>query len=152
MSKKLEKAEAAICEKAASYPDAVKEHPWGDQVFKVKKKIFVFVGMHDGAFHFSAKLPESSEAALMFPFATPTAYGLGKAGWVSCKFAGKDEIPVALLLTWLDESYRAIAPKTQLKALLARQGGAVAKEAVTPPSRKAAPAKAAARQGSRRRS
>jgi predicted DNA-binding protein (MmcQ/YjbR family) len=49
--------------------------------------------------------------ALTLPFASATRYGLGKSGWVSAKFAADEEIPTQLLLEWIDESYRAIAPK-----------------------------------------
>lgn len=56
--------------------------------------------------------------ALMLPFAEPTGYGLGKSGWVTATFnAGEKAPPVALLKQWLDESYRAIAPKKLVKAL-----------------------------------
>lgn len=36
---------------------------------------------------------------------------------MSAKFGTKDDVPVDLLLEWLDESYRAIAPKKLVKAL-----------------------------------
>jgi hypothetical protein len=56
-------------------------------------------------------------AALMFAFAQPTGYGLGKSGWVSARFGATDEPPTGLLLAWLDESFRAVAPKRLVKAL-----------------------------------
>jgi hypothetical protein len=56
----------------------LEEFPWGERVVKVKKKIFVFLGKGDRGFGLSAKLPQSQDAALMLPFAEPTAYGLGK--------------------------------------------------------------------------
>jgi predicted DNA-binding protein (MmcQ/YjbR family) len=50
------------------------------------------------------------------PGATPTGYGLGKAGWVSLT-VGKNEPGIDLLSDWVDESYRMVAPK-RLAALL----------------------------------
>jgi hypothetical protein len=34
----------ALFEHASAKPDAVLDHPWGDTVFKVRGKIFVFLG------------------------------------------------------------------------------------------------------------
>lgn len=47
-----------------------------------------------------------------------TAYGLAKSGWVTARFQRSDRIPLALLCTWMEESYQAVAPKS-LVALLA---------------------------------
>ena len=50
---------AAIRKRALSYPEAVEDHPWGDQVIKVRGKIFVFLGAgKDGGFGMSAKQDE----------------------------------------------------------------------------------------------
>lgn len=66
----------------------------------------------DGSLGLSCKLPQSSEAAVtMFSFAAPTGYGLGRSGWVSARFDEGDDVPVDLLAQWLEESYRAVAPK-----------------------------------------
>jgi predicted DNA-binding protein (MmcQ/YjbR family) len=108
----------ALQKAAAAYPGAWEDHPWGETVYKVGKKIFVFLGVDrgDGSFGLSCKLPHTSEAAItMFSFATPTPYGLGKSGWVSAHFEEKDDVPVELLLQWLEESYQAIAPKRAAK-------------------------------------
>jgi predicted DNA-binding protein (MmcQ/YjbR family) len=97
---------------ALSYPEAVEDFPWGERVVKVRKKIFVFLGLPDGPeLTVTVKLPNSVDAALMFPFASPTGYGLGRAGWVSCRFPKKSAIPIELVEAWIDESYRAVAPK-----------------------------------------
>jgi predicted DNA-binding protein (MmcQ/YjbR family) len=81
-------------------------------VFKVAKKVFVFLGHSDSGYGLSCKLPDSGEAAItMFSFAEPTGYGLGKAGWVSAHFEPRDDVPVDLLKQWIDESYVAVAPK-----------------------------------------
>jgi predicted DNA-binding protein (MmcQ/YjbR family) len=106
----LKAAERALMKAALAYPEAREDHPWGDTVVKVKGKIFVFCGFHQGKLYFTAKLPHGRDAALMFPFTKPTGYGLGKAGWVSASFASGEDVPLPMLLEWLDESYRAVAP------------------------------------------
>ena len=94
-------------------PGAWEDHPWGESVAKVGKKVFAFLGMPEegGSLSLSVKLPESAEEALSMPFAEPTGYGLGRAGWVSSRFAPGDQPPVDILCDWIEESYRAIAPK-----------------------------------------
>lgn len=107
-----ERAEASLRAVALGYPEAYEDHPWGDTVFKVKGKVFVFMGAaKNGDFGISTKLPLSNAVALMLPFAEPTRYGLGKSGWVSARFGPKDEVPLDMLSSWIDESYRAVAPK-----------------------------------------
>jgi predicted DNA-binding protein (MmcQ/YjbR family) len=104
----------ALKVKAKACPGAWEDHPWGETVYKVGKKVFVFMGVDndDGTFGLSCKLPDSHEAAItMFSFAAPTGYGLGKAGWVSARFGKKDDVPVGLLEQWIAESYAAVAPK-----------------------------------------
>ena len=103
---------------ALGFPEAYEDHPWGEDVAKVNKKVFVFFGMPEGAvFGLTTKLPESREFALTFPFTEPSGYGLGKAGWISATFNKGDDIPVDMLMDWIDESYRAVAPKRLSKLL-----------------------------------
>jgi predicted DNA-binding protein (MmcQ/YjbR family) len=97
---------------AAQKPGAWEDDPWGETVYKVGKKVFVFLGHPDYGYGLSCKLPDSSEAAItMFSFAEPTGYGLGKAGWVSARFEAREDVPVDLLKQWIDESYTAVAPR-----------------------------------------
>ena len=112
----------AILEKlrqaALAYPGAHEDHPWGETVVKVARKVFIFLGKPgDGGIGFSVKLPASGGVALALPFCQPTGYGLGKSGWVSATFKRAKDVPVDMVLEWIDESYRAIAPKTMVKAL-----------------------------------
>jgi predicted DNA-binding protein (MmcQ/YjbR family) len=120
MATKKRQIGAQLRAAALAYPEAVEEFPWGERVIKVKKKVFVFLG-HDGddGVGLSVKLPHSGGFALSLPFASPTAYGLGKSGWVSASFGAKDDVPVEMLRAWIDESYRAVAPKKLVAALAA---------------------------------
>jgi predicted DNA-binding protein (MmcQ/YjbR family) len=114
---KLAAAEAALRKAGMAFPEVTEDFPWGHRTLKVKGKAFIFMSNEEGTFSLSVKLPHSSDFALMQPFARPTGYGLGKAGWVSASFSKKDAVPVPLLIAWLTESYRAIAPK-KLAALV----------------------------------
>jgi predicted DNA-binding protein (MmcQ/YjbR family) len=107
----LKKFETEIRKIGLAYPEAYEEFPWGHCALKVNKKAFAFLGLSDESFSISMKLPVSKDFALALPFASPTGYGLGKSGWVSSRFGPNDDVPVGLLQTWLEESYRTIAPK-----------------------------------------
>jgi predicted DNA-binding protein (MmcQ/YjbR family) len=110
-------AHAQLLKHALSYPGAFEDHPWGETVVKVKKKIFIFLGKPEDGLSLSVKLPESGTFALGLDWTEPTGYGLGKAGWVSARFGAKQKPPVDVLCKWIDESYRAVAPVTLLKEL-----------------------------------
>ena len=107
----LARGAAAVRRRALALPEAVEDFPWGESAFKVRGKVFLFLHRDGEGLSFSLKLPESAGAARMLPFAEPTGYGLGKRGWITARFGPKDAPPVDLLLEWLEESYRAIAPK-----------------------------------------
>ena len=101
---------------ALGLPEAHLDHPWGEDVAKVGKKVFAFFGVADGDEPgMSVKLPESREQALATPGAEPTGYGLGRAGWVNVPFRGAP--PLAVLQDWVEESYRQVAPKRLIAEL-----------------------------------
>jgi len=74
------------------------------------------------------KLPESRGFALLMPFAQPTAYGLGKSGWITATFGPKDSVPVPMLLDWMEESFSAVAPKRLAASLLEQSTPAAPKK------------------------
>ena len=102
---------------ALSLPETHEDFPWGERVIKVNKKVFLFMGKDGPALSLSVKLPDSGGAALSLPFTNPTAYGLGKSGWVSAHFPSDDLPPFEMLRQWVEESYRAIAPARLVKAM-----------------------------------
>ena len=106
-----------LLEYALGLPEAYIDHPWGEDVAKVRKKVFVFFGMPEGTtFGMGVKLPESAPLALAQPGVTPSGYGLGDSGWVNVNF-GAATLPYEMLRDWIDESYRAVAPKRLSAAL-----------------------------------
>ncbi len=135
MSRNQKKTDAILNELRAfglAYPGAHYKSPWpGHMDLAVKDKTFAYLSIEGQPLGISCKLPRSNAMALMLPFAEPTGYGLGKSGWVSARFAEGDDPPVEMLKEWIDESYRAQAPKRLVATL--------------PPRGPAAPAAAPAR-------
>ncbi len=117
--KTVESLELELRDYAMGFPESTEDHPWGHRAIKVKGKTFLFLGgeKEKAELSLSVKLPSSRDIALDLPFAEPTGYGLGKSGWVSARFAKVSEVPLDLLKGWIDESYRAIAPKKLVKML-----------------------------------
>ncbi|NJK31024.1 MAG: MmcQ/YjbR family DNA-binding protein [Deltaproteobacteria bacterium] len=101
-----------------AYPGAHTKSPWpGHLDLAVNDKTFAYLSIEGEPFRISCKLPHSSAVALMMPHTSPTAYGLGKSGWVSCSVPEGEPIDVELFKAWIDESYRAQAPKRLVASL-----------------------------------
>jgi predicted DNA-binding protein (MmcQ/YjbR family) len=111
--------EKALRAQGLGYPETTEDFPWGHRTLKVRGKAFVFMSGDEG-FSLSVKLPSSSHVALDLPFAEPTGYGLGRSGWVTASFAPGKPVPLNILSDWLEESYRAVAPKRVSAQLDAR--------------------------------
>ncbi len=119
------------------YPGAHLKSPWpGHLDLAVRDKTFAYLSIEGEPFGISCKLPQSNAVALMLPFTEPTAYGLGKSGWVSAKLPRGKKPPVELMKAWIDESYRAQAPKKLVAALAS---GGPAKKPVEPGAGRARP-------------
>jgi predicted DNA-binding protein (MmcQ/YjbR family) len=121
------KSDAALREIRAfglAYPGAHLKSPWPDHCdLAVNDKTFAYLSIEGEPFGLSCKLPVSGAVALMLPNAQPTAYGLGKSGWVTVEYAPGEVPPLSLVKAWIDESYRAQAPKKLVAALAAPPGG-----------------------------
>lgn len=108
-----------LLEFAIAFPEAWLDHPWGEDVVKVGKKVFVFFGHEDNPDYptgMSVKLDDSNAQALAVPGAEPTGYGLGRGGWVTIPFLDTTP-PLPVLKDWIDESYRRVAPKSLVAEL-----------------------------------
>jgi predicted DNA-binding protein (MmcQ/YjbR family) len=105
-----------------AYPGAHTKSPWpGHNDLAVNDKTFAYLSVEGEPFSMSVKLPYSSYEALKLPFTKPTGYGLGKSGWVTIEPAARRMPSLDVLKSWIDESYRAQAPK---KLAANYQGGA----------------------------
>ena len=101
-----------------AYPEAHSKTPWPEHDdLAVRNKTFAFLSAAGTPLKISCKLPLTGQMALTLPFASPTGYGLGSSGWVTATFGPKDTLPLDLLKDWIDESYRARAPKNLVAAL-----------------------------------
>jgi predicted DNA-binding protein (MmcQ/YjbR family) len=102
---------ARIRDFALSLPESVEDHPWGEDVAKVRGKVFVFLSPPAAKRQLmTVKLVESHGHALAIEGAEPTRYGLGKSGWVNVPLRATG-VTTDLLCDWIEESYRIVAPK-----------------------------------------
>ncbi len=106
-------AAKALRAAAMAFPGTNEDFPWGHPAYKVAgKKMFLSLGAYEeGELSVSMKLPYRSEEALRLKCAKPADYGLGRSGWVTFTFGPKAKAPLAKLCDYLDESWRAVAPK-----------------------------------------
>src|SRR5688572_32998002 len=115
----LKAAKARLLKYALAKPDATLEHPWGENVAKVRGKVFVFFGMAEPAadapyadYVMGVKLTNALLFAKSQSYVEEMGYGLGKSGWVSVGEAtGAKQMVV--LGEWIDESSGYVAAKTQ---------------------------------------
>ena len=108
-----------------AYPGAHTKSPWpGHLDLAVNDKTFAYLSLEGEPFGIGCKLPQSGAMALMLPGTKPTAYGLGKSGWVSAEFPAGRVPPIEVLKAWIDESYRAQAPKKLVASLTTAAPGA----------------------------
>ena len=116
----------------------------------MKDKVFLWLGGdEDGSCNFGVRLPHSQDAAMTLPFVEPMGYGMAKWGWIGARFKKGDDVPVKMVLEWLDESYRKIAPK-KLVAQLDGGGAKAAAPAKKPAAKAARSARPRSRPAARR--
>lgn len=105
---------------ALSYPETSEHFPWGERVVKVgtgaRPKIFLMLSHWQGGLNVTLKLPLSREFALLFPPCAPSGYNLGRSGWVTTRLLPDTDFDTDLFAGWIEESYRAVAPKRLVKA------------------------------------
>jgi predicted DNA-binding protein (MmcQ/YjbR family) len=105
------------------FPGAHGKSPWpGHNDLAVNNKTFAYLSADGESFSVSCKLPYTSEVALELPYAKPTGYGLGKSGWVTFEPGSEDLPTLEQLKEWVEESYRAQAPRKLVKELDSREG------------------------------
>jgi predicted DNA-binding protein (MmcQ/YjbR family) len=115
-------AKAQLLKYALAKPQATLEHPWGENVAKVRGKVFVFFGMAEPAadapyadYVMGVKLTKALLYAKSLPYVEAMGYGLGKSGWVSVKLP-KSAAPMDMFKEWIDESYENVAPMRKTAA------------------------------------
>jgi predicted DNA-binding protein (MmcQ/YjbR family) len=125
-------SEHAVRDLALAYPETHESFPWDHhRAVKVRGKVFVIMSADEPELRLTVKLPWSAEGVLqLLPNCEPTGYGLGRSGWVTATYGARKRPPLDHVRSWLDESYRAVAPKR----LVARLDAA---EQPSPPVRRA---------------
>jgi predicted DNA-binding protein (MmcQ/YjbR family) len=121
--------EAALRAHALGFPETREDFPWGERAIKVKEKAFLFLRADDKEVSFSVKLPRTGYQALALPFVEPTHYGLGRHGWVTARLPAGGRHPIEDFKAWINESYRAVAPKKLVAQLDGAPAAKVAKRA-----------------------
>jgi predicted DNA-binding protein (MmcQ/YjbR family) len=92
----------ALRDHCAAKPEAQEDHPWGDTVFKVKGKVFAFLGGGDTPAVTVKAPPEELDMLLGAPFIQRARY-VGRYGWVTVRV--EDEAGLELALALIDDSY-----------------------------------------------
>jgi predicted DNA-binding protein (MmcQ/YjbR family) len=138
MVKKAKRASDAALKELRAFglalPGAHTKSPWpGHLDLAVNDKTFAYLSIDGEPFSIGCKLPASQTVALMLPFVKPMAYGLGKSGWVGAEL-GDQPVPIEMFKAWIEESYRAQAPKK----LVAQLGAAPPRTAKKSPTKKPA--------------
>jgi predicted DNA-binding protein (MmcQ/YjbR family) len=94
-----------LYEHCRAKPDAWEDHPWGDTVFKIKDKVFAFLG-HRHAPSVTVKAPpDELEILLAASFIKRSRY-IGRYGWVTVTI--EDDEALQLALDLIDDSYEIV--------------------------------------------
>jgi predicted DNA-binding protein (MmcQ/YjbR family) len=106
-------AKAELRRHALSFEGAYEDHPWGENVAKVNKKVFVFLGIDDetSGYLMGVKLTRSLLYARSRPDVEAMGYGLGKSGWCNVKKPARGAVDMKVMKEWIAESYETVAPK-----------------------------------------
>jgi predicted DNA-binding protein (MmcQ/YjbR family) len=104
---------AALRKHALTFDGARLDHPWGEDVVKVKGKVFIFLGRPDDTSEWlmGVKLARSLLYARSRADVEAMRYALGKSGWCSVKRPKTGSVDMRLMKAWIAESYEAVAPK-----------------------------------------
>lgn len=101
----------ALVKKALTYPTAYEDHALGQTLVKLKNKsVVIGLGREGGGLQITAKLPKTGVSVISkFSWAEGAGHGLARKGWITAKFGPADEVPLRMLIGWVDESYQASA-------------------------------------------
>jgi predicted DNA-binding protein (MmcQ/YjbR family) len=97
---------------ALALPDTFEDHPWGDIVFKVGKKMFASTAARSGYVCVKAN-PAELEGLLRMPGVSLAPY-VGRFGWIVFEFDSEDRLPFVEGL--VQASYELIKGKAKKKA------------------------------------
>lgn len=101
---------AQIRELALNYPGTSEGASCNKAAFKAGTKSFVFLGETDDGWNLMVKLADSLGEAEVMAEQKPDNFSVGKHGWTTLRFDNGKGPTKKLLKTWIDESYRLLAP------------------------------------------
>ncbi len=110
---------AAARDVCLRFPDAAEHTTWGHPTFRVRKKIFATFGVSEDEppVHTMAMKAAPGEQRMLLAVGAPFFYPkyIGSKGWIGVVVGDDtDWVEIAELV---EESYRAIAPKTLVRRL-----------------------------------
>jgi predicted DNA-binding protein (MmcQ/YjbR family) len=108
MAAKQKSYTQTLYEHCQAKPDAVEDHPWGETVFKVKGRVFAFLGRGESSGVTVKVTPEERDILLQNDSIEVARY-VGRYGWLSVRVGDDETLQLALGL--IDDSYDLIASK-----------------------------------------
>lgn len=87
----------AILASCRQHPGATEDHPWGPDgtVFKVKGRVFVFLGQRDGFATATVKVPPPMREVLLASEAAFVPSYVGRFGWVGIAISSAERWALA---------------------------------------------------------
>lgn len=98
----------ALWEHCAANPEAVEDHPWGDTVFKIRGKVFAFLGGPESV-GVTVKVPPDELDTLLEASFIKRAKYVGRYGWLSVRIEDDDALKLALDL--VDDSFEIVGAR-----------------------------------------
>jgi len=102
-------------EEALRLPEVEEGSSCNKVAYKARKKAFLYLGEKEGTWNVMLKLTNSAEDVKDVA-AVAEELSVNDKGWLSATFPYEQELPQKML-TWVEESYRALVPKTLVKLL-----------------------------------
>ena len=112
---KIDKVFEKFSEVALRLPEAEEGSSCNKVAYKARKKAFLYLGEKDGSWNIMLKLTESANDVDDVA-AVAEDLSVNDKGWLSASFSGEQMVPKKVL-GWVEESYRALVPKTLVKML-----------------------------------
>ncbi len=101
----------ALYKLCQGFPHAIIDHPWGDTVFKVKHKIFVFASNLDRPLSVTVKIPRELRELWSANANTYTPAYVGRFGWIGIHIV--DDETWTMAQVGIQQSYDLVSGKSR---------------------------------------
>lgn len=102
-------------------PEAEEGSSCVNRAFRARGKAFAYLGMKPDHYRLMVKLSDSVARAEALQEKRPDAFNVGKHGWTTIRLPHSEMGPKGLLESWIEESYRALAPAALVDRIGARK-------------------------------